>query len=247
MRAGFAVLYRHPDVEVVVIDGKSLYRGFLQGGGLAVLHQVGVQVARHAVVRAGVGAVGRDVHLQHVVALNVVIVLGKRTRHCCFGQHDDARMVCADAYFVFGTNHAVGLYAAEFGFLDCEAFITVIKFCTQSGYHHFLSGCHVGCAAYYLHRFSLSQVYGSDVHVVRVGMGLARQHFADDQAFQSAFNGLHLFHASRFQSYGSERGGYFIRCQVEIHILFQPVIRDIHIIIFLLFPKVTRKVNKIFL
>ena len=43
VRAGFAVLYRHPDVEVVVIDGKSLHRGFLQGGGLAVLHQVGVQ------------------------------------------------------------------------------------------------------------------------------------------------------------------------------------------------------------
>ena len=67
-----------------------------------------------------------------------------------------------------------------------------------------------------------------------------------DQAFQSAFNGLHFFHASRFQSYGSERGGYFIRCQVEIHILFQPVIRDIHIIIFYCFQS-DRKVNKIFL
>ena len=30
-------------------------------------------------------------------------------------------------------------------------------------------------------------------------MSFACQHFADDQSLQSAFNGLHLFHASRFQ------------------------------------------------
>ncbi|MFS2679699.1 hypothetical protein, partial [Bacteroides uniformis] len=34
--------------------------------------------------------------------------------------------------------------------------------------------------------------------------------------------------------------------KIKIDILFQPIIRDIHIIIFLLFPKVTCKGNKIF-
>ena len=77
-------------------------------------------------------------------------------------------------------------------------------------------------------------------------MSFVCQHFADDQSFQSAFNGLHLFHTSRFQSDGGQCRSNFIRCQIEIDILFQPIIRDIHIIIFLLFPKVTCKGNKIF-
>ena len=80
------------------------------------------------------------------------------------------------------------------------------------------------------------QAYDRAIHLIRTL----------DQSFQSAFNGLHLFHTSRFQSDGGQCRSNFIRCQIEIDILFQPIIRDIHIIIFLLFPKVTCKGNKIF-
>ncbi len=74
----------------------------------------------------------------------------------------------------------------------------------------------------------------------------ASQHFADHKTFQTTFNGLYFFHTTCFQADRSQRSRRFFGRQIEVDILFQPVVRDIHIIIFLLFLKKIRKVNKIF-
>ena len=82
--------------------------------------------------------------------------------------------------------------------------------------------------------------------MVRIRMFRAGQHFTDHQSFQTTFNGLHFFYTTCFQADRSQRSSRFIGRQVEVDILFQPVIRDIHILNFLLFLKKIRKVNKIF-
>ena len=74
----------------------------------------------------------------------------------------------------------------------------------------------------------------------------ASQHLANHETFQPAFNRLNFFYSTCFQSDRSQRSRHFIGRQIEIDVLFQPIIRDIHIIKFFMFSKVTRKVNKIF-
>ena len=74
----------------------------------------------------------------------------------------------------------------------------------------------------------------------------AGQHFTNHKSFQTTFNGLHFFYTTCFQADRSQRSSRFIGRQVEVDILFQPVIRDIHIFNFLLFLKKICKVNKIF-
>lgn len=187
---------------------------------MPVLHEPGVQVARHAVVRAGIRAVGRDVHLQHVVALHVVVILGKRARLHVIGQHDNALVAGSDADFVFGTNHAVRFHAPEFRFLYGETLVSVIQLGAQGSYHHLLPCGYVRRPAYNLHGVALPQVDRRNVHVVGIGMRLAGQHFSDDQAFQPSFNRLDFFHFACFQPDRGKRRRHLFGGQVEVDVFF---------------------------
>ena len=214
----------------MVLHGKSLYRGALQAGGVTVLYQVGIEVAGHTVVRAGIRTVGGDIHLEHVVALDVVVILGQRAGHRLSGEHDDAGMVRTDANLILRANHAVRLYAAQFRFLDGKALLTVIELGAQGRHNHLLSGSHIGCAAHNLYRFTGTEVHGGHVHMVGIGVCLAGEHLAHHQALQSAFNGLNLLHTARLQANRGERIGHLLRGQIKVNIFFQPVIRNIHIV-----------------
>ena len=105
-RTSLAVFYDHRDVKVVILHGKGIYRRLMQLCRFLVLHQVGIQIASHTVVRAGIGTVGRDVHLYHIVALDVIVVFGQSAHHSGVWQHDDARVVGTDADLVFCADHA---------------------------------------------------------------------------------------------------------------------------------------------
>ena len=69
------------------------------------------------------------------------------------------------------------------------------------------------------------------MHVVRIGMRLAGQHFAYYQTFQSSLDSLNFFHSPSLQTDGSQCGCHFVRGKVEVDVFFQPVIRNIHIVI----------------
>ena len=78
-------------------------------------------------MRARIGPVGRDVHLNEIIALQIIIFGGGSSRHSRIRQHDDTTVVRTDAYLVLGTNHTIALYPAQLGLLDGEALVAVIQ------------------------------------------------------------------------------------------------------------------------
>ena len=65
--------------------------------------------------------------------------------------------------------------------------------------------------------------------MVAVGMRLASEHFSNYDSFQTAFDGLNFFHAAHFQTNAGKGCGYFVSTHVEIDIVLEPLITDIHL------------------
>ena len=245
-RTCFDIFYSHLNIQIVIINSKRLNRRTLQCCLLAILYQVCIQVTSYSIMRACIRPVRRDVYFEHIIAFNIIIFFGRSTRYGIFRQNNDSGMIRSDTNLIFRTNHTIRFHTTQFRLLNGKTFVTVIQFCSQRSYYDLLSCCHIGSATYDLYRFALSQIYSRNVHMIRVRMGFACQHFSNHQTFQTTFNRLYFFYTSRLKSDRGKRSCYFFRCQVKIDILFQPIIRDIHIIIFLLLSKVTCKVNKNF-
>ena len=234
-RTSFHVFHFHFDVQVIVFHLEGIYRRTLQFSLMTILNQVSIKVASHTIVWASIGTVWSDVHFEHIFALDVVVILGRSTRYGIFRKHDDTGMAGTDTDFVFGTNHTVRFYTTELWFLDSKAIVTIIKLGTECSNYYLLTGGYIRCTAHNLYRFALSQVDGGYMHVVRIRMRHASQHFADDDTFQTTLDSLDFFYAPSFKTDGSQRRWYFFRSQIEVDVFFQPIIRDIHIWIFLLF------------
>ena len=196
----------------------------MQACFVSVLLKPGVQVACNAVVRACVGTVGRYVHFDNEIALEVVVFGCGHAHLRVSRQYDNAAVVVAHAYLVFRTYHSVAVNAAQARFLYHEFLVAVVQLATQGGHNYFLAGCNVGRAAYYLRRFAAADVYGAYVHVVAVGVRLARQHFAYYESGQSALYCLYFFNRADFQAYRGQRVGCFLRGKIEINILLEPLI-----------------------
>ena len=88
--AGLLVLDDDIDGKVVIVDREAVGHRFVQGGLITVLAEPGIQVAGHAPMAQGVGAVSRDVHLDEPVALQMIILSSGCSHHCIVGQYDDA-------------------------------------------------------------------------------------------------------------------------------------------------------------
>ena len=196
--------------------------------GDVVTHEVGVEVAGHTVVRAGIGTVGGNIYLDDVVALQIIIGGGGHTHGRFGGEHDDAVVAGTYADFVFGAYHAVAFYAAQFGLLDDKLFVAIIKGGTDGGYDHLLAGCHIGGAADNLYHLAFAKVDAANMQMVRVGVHFAGEHFGSDDAFQAATDGLHFFHTAHFKAYRSEGFGYLIGREGKIDVFFEPIVRYIH-------------------
>ncbi|OAV65515.1 hypothetical protein Barb4_03327 [Bacteroidales bacterium Barb4] len=69
-------------------------------------------------MRGCIHAVRRNIHFKHIIALNIVITLSRRTGDGIGGKYDNTAVVSANTDFIFGANHAVGLHAAYFRPLD---------------------------------------------------------------------------------------------------------------------------------
>ena len=155
-RTRFGVFYHYIDIHIMVVYLKLACFRTMQRCLITVLYQPCIQVASYTVVRASVGTVRSDVHFEHIVALNVIIILGQCAWNYILRKYDDTVMAGAYTDFVFCTNHSVRLYATQFRLLDCKALVAIIKFSAKSSNYHLLSGCHISGSTNNLHGFAFA-------------------------------------------------------------------------------------------
>ena len=235
--------------EVGLLDGHldGLARGFggevgsnLRPLNLQLFSFAGIShrhhVAGHADVRDGVHAVGGDGHLQQAVVLHVEVLLGGHSHGGVVGQHHDAGVVGAQLQLVGSAEHTLADGTAQLAFLDLVVLgIRGVDLGANLGAHHLLSGGHVGGAADDVQRTLAAHVDGRQVQVVAVGVRLAGQHLRNHHMLQTALDGFHLLHAIDLQAGESQQVVQFLRSHIlNIHILFKPIERNIHICISLL-------------
>jgi len=113
-RASLSVFNCNFDIQIIIFNGESIYRRPLQRSRFIILHQISIQVTSYTIMRTSIGTIRSDIHFQHIVALDVIIIFGKSSRDCISRQNDNTCMIRTDAYFIFCTNHAVGLNTTEF-------------------------------------------------------------------------------------------------------------------------------------
>ena len=113
-RARFTVFNCNIDIQIMIFNGKSIYRRFLQRSRFVILHQISIQVTGYPIVRTSIGTIRSDIHFQHIVALDIIIIFGKSSRNCISRQHDDTCMICTNTDFIFSANHPIGLNTTEF-------------------------------------------------------------------------------------------------------------------------------------
>ena len=66
------------------------------------------------------------------------------------------------------------------------------------------------------------------MQVVAIGVQLTCQHFSHIETFQSTTNGLYFFQSVNFETCRGKRITDLLRCEVEIDVFLQPLIRNIH-------------------
>ena len=109
----FSVFYHNINVHIVIVDLECIYRRTFQCCLTSVLNQPCIQIACNAIVRAGIRTVRSNIYLQHVIALDIIIVFGKSSRYNIFRKYNDTFVACTDTDFVFSANHTVRLNAAK--------------------------------------------------------------------------------------------------------------------------------------
>ena len=144
-------------------------------------------------------------------------------------ENHDARVVVAEADFVFGANHAETFHAANLGLLHLEgAAIGEREFRANGGKNHGLARGHVGGAAYDLERF-LAVVYGGDVQVVAVRVGFAGKNLGHHELFVDL---ARFFHAFDFEADGGEGLCNFFRIFRKVNVTSEPIQRNFHLFLF---------------
>ena len=176
---------------------EHLYRNFFVGNpfaecrdirkyesvGNAVRLQVYSQVARHAIMRHRIGAVGRQSDFEQVVVFDLVVVPGRSACRHIVRQHDNPVVAGPDADFILGTEHSQRLHAADFALFYFEAFRLAgrIQHRIDRCNDYFRSGGYIRRTADDLGRGTVAQIDGRYVQLVGVGMLLAGEDFTHDQ------------------------------------------------------------------
>ena len=223
-RTKVGIVNADADGKCFVVYAEVVAVGTLEACFIAVLNEPCIEVAGYAIMAAGIGTVGCDVDFDEVVAFYVVVFCCGCAYNGIFRQYDDAVMVCADADFVFGAEHAEAFHATQFAAFDGEDFIAIIEFCAYNGGNYFLSGCYVGCAADNLQGFFLADIDSAYVHVVAVGVCFAGQHFCHPQAFQAAFDCLYFFYAANFEADAGQCFCNLLGAERRFDVFFKPFI-----------------------
>ena len=226
----------HRNLKLSIIHDKTIARRTMQSSPVAILYQPGIQVARHTIVAASISTVWSDIHLNQIVALQLIVFSSRRTHDSILRQHDDTIMTFTNADFILSTNHAQRLDATQFATLDSKLLVAIIQLRTHDSHDNLLSGSHIGSTTNYLQRtglrtrrIPLPYLHRTHVHMVAVGVSLASHHLPYPQSFQSTLDSLHLLDTAHLQSLAGKGSSHLVGRQIKVNIVFQPFVRDIHI------------------
>ena len=230
---GLRVFDRDADLQRMIVDRERRHVGPQHPClRIALSAQIGRQIARHADMRSCIDAVGRQTDADQVVVLDMQILLGRHPDRRIGGQLHDTVVRRADPQLVLGAEHSERLHAADLAALDLERLVA--SFGVEHGTHrcaeHFESLAAVGGAADDPQGLRSAHVDRRYVQMIRIGMLLAGEHFAHDDALQAAAHGLDLLERLHLQTDVREDSRHRLGRQVGGDVLFQPVVRDIHIV-----------------
>ncbi len=179
------------------------------------------QLPRHAEERGAVAAVRRDGEVEHGVAGGDHI--GERCAHGRGGvQHQDARVLVAEAQLPGAADHAVRDHAADLAALERPA---VRQLGAGEGDRDLLARRHVRRAADDLERVALPDVHAAQREPIGVGMGIARHHEAHAQLGEVGPDPLH---GVDLESAGREALGDLLGRRRQIDPLGEPAERHAH-------------------
>ena len=222
--AGIRILNGHIDRKVVVVNPEGTAVRTMKRCLVTVLRQPGIEVTGHTVMAQRIRTVGRDVYVDQPVAVQMIILGGRLSDRCILRQYDDAVMARTDADFILGTDHTEALHTTQLALLDGEFLVAVIEHAAQISHNDFLSCSHIRCTTHNLLRFALAEVDGCHVEMVRVGLRLTGQHFADKESFQSSPYCFHLVQCINLKSRRRQCVCRLLWGQVKIDVFLKPFI-----------------------
>ena len=189
---------------------------------IALVH--GTHLARKARDREAVGTVRRDLQVQHRVG-ELRIVRERHAHGRVLRQDPDALVIGAQAQLAARAAHAGARHAAQLRLLDLEI---AGQHRAHGSHRHLDAGCNVRRAAHDLHRLVRAHVHRDHVHVVAVGMRLARLHVPDHHAVERRARLLDALHARARQV---EPVAELLHVSRHVHILSQPFKRYFHVVL----------------
>ena len=164
--------------------------------------------------------VGGDFVFDDGLGGQVQILLGRSAHGGVGRKHHYAELV-------FRADHAERLHAAYLALLDLEV---SWQHGADAGEEHLLAGGHIGSAAHDGKGLGAAVVNLRDVQMVRIGMGLAFQHFRHHHACEAAGNGFRLLQRIHLDTDGCHYVRHLLRRKVALQIIFKPVVRNLHIL-----------------
>ena len=147
----------------------------------------GRQITRDAQMARRIGSVRRDRHFQHMVDVELHHLTDRGSVRLVGLQDQDAGVIGAQSQLVFGTNHALGAFAANLGRVDHQGRAIGKgdrKRGANGGHEHFLPGGHIRSAADDLHGLTGADVDRTHRQAVGIGMLDAAEHFAYHDAVE---------------------------------------------------------------
>ena len=208
--------------------------------------KIGIEVTGNTIVRSCINAIGSYINSDLVVALEVIVLGCWHADGSISGENNNSGMVGAHTDFVLGTDHAVRFYTTEFSFLDGESLVAVIKGSAEGGDDDLLASCHIGsttndlcddvsgfvlcaeCAVGIGYPLCVTKIHGGDVHMVGVGMYVACKYLSDDKTLETAADRFDLLDTFCLKTDGSKGCRSLLGCEVELQIVFQPLVGNVH-------------------
>ena len=141
-------------------------------------------------------------------------------------------MVFTDAELVLSADHSEAFHSADLGLLELELLaVDADQFRTNCSQKHLLPYGNVRSAAYHLQRLALTDVKLCDMQVVGIRVLHALQHVGHEYALEPSGYLFYGFNMLDLEAGGSQYFSNFLGLKVELQIIFQPIVRNSHIML----------------
>ena len=236
-RSRLLILNLDLDFQIVVINRELVNRRPSQFNLLTVCSQICCQIARNTDMRRSVDTVRCQTNTNQIVVLDIQVLLCRHTNGSIFGQLFDTIVIGTDTQLIIGAKHTERFNATNLALLDFETlgFAHRIEYRANSCAQHLQSCTYIRSTADDIQRLVRTNVNGSYVQMVRIGMIDTSQHLADNNACQAATNSLDLLELLDFKTYICQNFSDLLGREIGFQITFKPIIRDIHRICVYLF------------